>query len=79
VYQDALGVPPPSMYRSPLVAFFFPYWGFFTKRGGSAPNIADRPNEEVARSTRVRQLHKALEVDPMQAGEIARLWRQAPR
>ena len=67
------------MYRSPLVAFFFPYWGFFTKSGGSARIIADRPNEEVARSTRVRQLHKALEVDPMQAGEIARLWRQAPR
>ena len=67
------------MYPSPLVAFFFPYWGVFSKRGGSARNIADRPNQEVARSTRVRQLHKALEVDPMRSAEIARLWGQMPR
>jgi hypothetical protein len=79
VYQRALAGPPRSMYPSPLVAFFFPYWGFFAKSGASARNIADRPHQEVARSTRVRQLQKALEVDPMRSAEIARLWGQMPR
>jgi hypothetical protein len=46
------------MYPSPL-AFLFPYWGFLrVKTAGSAPerggrSIADRPNDEVARSALV--------------------------
>jgi hypothetical protein len=64
------------MYPSPL-AFFFPYWGLFAKRGAPVP--ADDVATAPAASALAGQFQRALEIDPMQAAALARLWRQAPR
>ncbi len=60
------------MYPSPL-AFFFPYWGIFAKRRASVPA------EAASASALAGQFQRALEIDPMQAAALTRLWRQAPR
>jgi hypothetical protein len=64
------------MYPSPL-AFFFPYWGFFAKKREAVP--ADGPAAAAAASALAGQFQRALEIDPMQAAALTRLWRQAPR
>jgi hypothetical protein len=64
------------MYPSPL-AFFFPYWGLFAKRGARVP--ADHLATTAAASALAGQFQRALEIDPMQAAALTRLWRQAPR
>ena len=64
------------MYPSPL-AFFFPYWGLFAKRGARVR--ADDLATTAAASALAGQFQRALEIDPMQAAALARLWRQAPR
>ena len=74
------------MQPSPL-AFFFPYWGLFGTRSGSARKRADARALEVAdgveraaaASALAGQFQRALEIDPMQAAALTRLWRQAPR
>ena len=63
------------MHPSPL-AFFFPYWGVFTK---TRPTSARRPDGAADASALARQFQRALEIDPMQAAEITRVWREAPR
>ena len=91
VYQPALVWAPRSMYPNPLAAFFFPDWGFFGKARRSAPDlVGPRPREAArhpshrlegaaAASALAGQFQRALEIDPMQAAALARLWRQAPR
>jgi len=64
------------MYPSPL-AFFFPYWGIFAKKRASMP--AEGPAETATASALAGQFQRALEIDPMQAAALTRLWRQAPR
>jgi hypothetical protein len=64
------------MYPSPL-AFFFPYWGFFAKRRASMPT--EGPAAAATASALAGQFQRALEIDPMQAAALSRLWRQAPR
>jgi hypothetical protein len=74
------------MYPSPL-AFFFPYWGLFGTRSRSARKRADARSYKVAdgveraaaASALAGQFQRALEIDPMRAADIARLWREAPR
>jgi hypothetical protein len=63
------------MHPNPL-AFFFPYWGVFTK---TRRTRVDRPDGEVAASALSGQFQRALEIDPMRAAEITRVWREAPR
>ena len=65
-----------SMHPSPL-AFFFPYWGIFAKRRPSGP--AAGPAPAATASALAGQFQRALEIDPMQAAALTRLWRQAPR
>ena len=91
MYQAATVVAPRNMYPGPLATFFFPYWGFFGKARRSAPGRAGRRSREAAHRTSDRlegaaaasalagQFQRALEIDPMQAAALARLWRQAPR
>ena len=64
------------MHPSPL-AFFFPYWGIFAKKPASVP--AEAPAAAAAASALAGQFQRALEIDPMQAAALTRLWRQAPR
>ena len=64
------------MHPSPL-AFCFPYWGLFATRRVSAP--ADGPAPAAAAPALAGQFQRALEIDPMQAAALTRLWRQAPR
>ena len=65
------------MHPSPL-AFFFPYWGIFAKtRRAWVP--AEGPAGAAAASALAGQFQRALEIDPMQAAALTRLWRQAPR
>ena len=75
MYQPAVAGPPWSMHPSPL-AFFFPYWGVFatTRRNRVDPN-----DEAAAASALTGQFQRALEIDPMRAAEITRVWREAPR
>jgi hypothetical protein len=63
------------MHPSPL-AFFFPYWGVFATTRRSSD---DRPDGEAAASAVAGQFQRALEIDPMRAAEITRVWREAPR
>jgi hypothetical protein len=63
------------MHPSPL-AFFFPYWGVFTK---TRRTPVDPPDGEAASPARAGQFQRALEIDPMRAPEITRVWREAPR
>jgi hypothetical protein len=63
------------MHPNPL-AFFFPYWGCFAKKSEAVP--ADVPAAAAAAAL-AGQFQRALEIDPMQAAALTRLWRQAPR
>jgi hypothetical protein len=64
------------MYPGPL-AFFFPYWGVFVKRRASVPTAG--PDPSATASALAGQFQRALEIDPMQAAALTRMWRQAPR
>ena len=64
------------MHPSPL-AFFFPYWGIFARKRTPVPAV--EPSAAVAASALAGQFQRALEIDPMQAAALTRLWRQAPR
>jgi len=90
VYQPALAGAPRSMYPNPLTAFFFPYWGFFGHARSAPGRVGPRPRAAARRSSHrlegtaaasalAGQFQRALEIDPMQAAALARLWRQAPR
>jgi hypothetical protein len=64
------------MHPSPL-AFFFPYWGIFARKRAPVPAV--EASAAVAASALAGQFQRALEIDPMQAAALTRLWRQAPR
>ena len=67
------------MHPSPL-AFFFPYWGIFAKKRDATECPPRRPAASGRPPRRSHgQFQRALEIDPMQAAAITRLWRQAPR